>query len=528
MARGDHADSPPKLVDGLDLRTLPIGPEEAFVLSRVDGRSRRSEIALATGIDPTRVNEILDRLIELGAISFPGEASVRAPTPAPEASTRPQPVPSVQPRPAPVTPAVTPATIQVVAASMTPRVPVVFDQAELDEAVDLTPDRKRQVLALYHELERLTHYEILGVSPSAEKQAIKTAYFELVAVVHPDRYFGKNLGSYKQKLEKLFERVTLAHDTLAKKKSRAEYDDYLKSRQATRAFERAGQTMMSEEDLAAIERQIREEALRAATEESEPRVPAPAARPSPAVPNPWTAKSIAPEISRPPLSADERRKSLARKLGISSEKQRLSQPAMTVPPEALREAAAEDLKRRYETRVALATEERLQRYIQQADEAEAAKNFVAAANALRVARSLAPDDEGLAARFERVERASDSSLSRQYLEQAQYEERTGKFADAAQHYERASRGARSSPNLLERAAHCHLEANGDLRHASDLAKKAVELAPKQASCRITLARIYAQAGMTQSAMAELERARTLDPGNDTVKDWIKRLKRSPS
>ena len=34
-----HQANLPRPVEGVDLRTLPIGPEEAFVLSRVDGRS---------------------------------------------------------------------------------------------------------------------------------------------------------------------------------------------------------------------------------------------------------------------------------------------------------------------------------------------------------------------------------------------------------------------------------------------------------------------------------------------------------
>jgi tetratricopeptide (TPR) repeat protein len=42
--------------------------------------------------------------------------------------------------------------------------------------------------------------------------------------VHPDRYFGKRLGSFKQKMEQVFARVTVAYDTLSKNKTRAEYD----------------------------------------------------------------------------------------------------------------------------------------------------------------------------------------------------------------------------------------------------------------------------------------------------------------
>jgi tetratricopeptide (TPR) repeat protein len=116
-------------------------------------------------------------------------------------------------------------------------------------------------------------------------------------------------------------------------------------------------------------------------------------------------------------------------------------------------------------------------------------------------------------------------LHKQYLEQAQYEERQGRFPEAARSYERAIRGKEDSAALHDRAAFCYLEGQLDLKKASELARRAVEMAPTSSAYRITLARIYAQAGMVQSALSELERARTADPSNDTIKDWIKRLRR---
>ena len=43
------------MVAGVDLRALPIGPKEAFVLSLVDGWSDVDDIALVTGIEPEAV-----------------------------------------------------------------------------------------------------------------------------------------------------------------------------------------------------------------------------------------------------------------------------------------------------------------------------------------------------------------------------------------------------------------------------------------------------------------------------------------
>jgi predicted Zn-dependent protease len=117
------------------------------------------------------------------------------------------------------------------------------------------------------------------------------------------------------------------------------------------------------------------------------------------------------------------------------------------------------------------------------------------------------------------------TLADQYMEQARYDERRGHFAEAAQAYERVLRG-RPSAAIYERAAHCLLEAGGaHVKRAVELAKKACELSPQETAYKITLARLYARAGMEQSALGELERARNIDPSDDTLKDWIKRIKR---
>jgi hypothetical protein len=69
-----HSDSP-QAVDGLDIRSLPIGPLEALVLSRVDGASTRQQIAASVGCSYEAVVRILERLAELGAVRFGASAA---------------------------------------------------------------------------------------------------------------------------------------------------------------------------------------------------------------------------------------------------------------------------------------------------------------------------------------------------------------------------------------------------------------------------------------------------------------------
>jgi curved DNA-binding protein CbpA len=93
-----------------------------------------------------------------------------------------------------------------------------------DEDVDLDAETRRYVLELEAKVDSITYYDVLGVERTADRKEIKRAYFKLAATLHPDRHFGKKLGSFKPKMEMLFKKVSDAHDTLSVASKRAEYD----------------------------------------------------------------------------------------------------------------------------------------------------------------------------------------------------------------------------------------------------------------------------------------------------------------
>jgi hypothetical protein len=74
----------PSLAKVADLRTLSLTTEEAFVLSRVDGRAAVKEIADVSGLPRERVEELLASLVSKGALlAPPAPVSAPAPMPAP-------------------------------------------------------------------------------------------------------------------------------------------------------------------------------------------------------------------------------------------------------------------------------------------------------------------------------------------------------------------------------------------------------------------------------------------------------------
>jgi curved DNA-binding protein CbpA len=471
----------PKLVLGLDIRRLPIGPAEGFVLSRVDGRATDSEIALVTGMSPAEVIIVLHRLAELGAVAYEGSGD--PPRQAPGAAS---------------TPAITTTSglhrrVEIGETSA----PSTKDWPELAEEVDMDLDRKRMILEMFHSLEKTDHYRVLSVQQEADKKAIKSAYFKVVADFHPDRYFGKKLGTYKQKLETIFKRLTEAHDTLSRKEPRAEYDRYLESQRATQALDEVVDDEAHSRQLGEVEKEIEREAALSSA-------------PPPLAP-------------RPSLTPEERRRAFARKFSSPAMAAQSGRSVSVPAPTSSRETQ-EAARKVLEARLVEVRAERVRQLVTQAEQSLASKNLLSAANALRLAVSLSPDDKALAERFATVERDAAATLAERYLEQAQYDEQRSHWAEAAQSYERVLKG-RPTAQIYERTAHCLVEARSDMKKAVELGRKAVEMAPKSTTHRITLARAFARAGMTQSALGELERARAQDPGNDSVKEWINRVKR---
>lgn len=95
--------------------------------------------------------------------------------------------------------------------------------AAMSEQVDLPPERKQEVLALEGILDSANHYQILGIAPGASEDEIRRAYHEASRRFHPDRYFSKELGSFRARMERIFKRVTDAHGVLSDPERRSAY-----------------------------------------------------------------------------------------------------------------------------------------------------------------------------------------------------------------------------------------------------------------------------------------------------------------
>lgn len=206
-----------------------IGPDEYFVLSRIDGVQSLREVLLTIGLPVERGVEIVARLRALGALLLPGEATPVAPPvtpPAPAVARAPTPTSASaasstastsssaarRARPPEGTPPGAPAPEPLHDLSLPGA--TAEELAALAEPADLGDTERRRILAMA----RLAHgrdpHALLGVTAAADARTLKLAYFRLSKEVHPDRYYGKQLGSFTARLVAVFEATSRAYAQL--------------------------------------------------------------------------------------------------------------------------------------------------------------------------------------------------------------------------------------------------------------------------------------------------------------------------
>jgi curved DNA-binding protein CbpA len=497
-------------------RAAALSSVEGFVLSLVDGAHSETELATIAGVGEEELRATLSKLEALGLITFdmgqpPGRTrSGERSSPGGTSAQRP-----AQPNKASAAQAISvPKPSPIAAGGPSPQ-----DQeaALMAEDVDLDADFRRQVLELHRGLEDCDHYKLLGVARTADKKAVKHAYFELAAKYHPDKHFRKRLGSFKVRMEAVFSRLTLAHDTLANAPRRKEYDAYLEDQARLRGIERvlssaSAETRRAEET---IEREAR------AHEAGPPAPPAgaPAAQPA------------APRAPSPEVLAGARRDAFARRLmGVrprtasSATQPAVSSAPMPTPPPMTVTDAMDALRRRYEERLARGKGAEARKYAAKAEAALSSNQVAEAASAYRVASDLAPDDIDLKRKAHDAQAQADAMLGETHRRQAEYEEKNGQWPEAARSWIRVCELRPDDAPAHQRGATAILHTGTrHLQEATRLGQRACSLEPKNAAARVILANVYLAAGLTLNARRELETAANLAPHDGSIRDMLKNV-----
>lgn len=166
---------------------MKLSAEEGFVLSRVDGRTTVGQLVLLVPFEAEVTVVILKQLVKLGAIEIPG------------------------------------ADISVGLPALQPEVPASTMGDSLLDGIDLTVEQARRIDDFFAGLERKDAFELLETTREADKKEIKRAYFKLSKEFHPDRFFGKHIGPYGERLSRIFQSVKQAFELLSDDTRRKAY-----------------------------------------------------------------------------------------------------------------------------------------------------------------------------------------------------------------------------------------------------------------------------------------------------------------
>ena len=493
---------PVKLAPGFDLATAVLSAQDGYVLSRVDGQTTVATLCIATGLGEAPTLEILRRLRSQGVIVVGDEAPVKVNT-APGSSGAGESAEG----------ALDDGSSEASAEDVE-----LLAYLDAEEGVDLSVKKRRRIIEVHGRLNDMNFFELLDVSLEADDKAIKRAYFKRSKEFHPDRYYTKKLGRYKEMLEGIFRQMSAARDFLEDPKQRSEY----------------AQMIRNEHEEEALREQLAEEAAAELAsivegfEGSAGAGVAPEEASSP--PTPRASRARAPRFNR--------RQHIARQLagrfgtpvpGTPAVSQPTSEPVVREDDPARQARRVADRARRRRSQVgrvvgAAPQARKAAKFFEQGKRQFEEGKFLAAAGSLKLALSL---DERNAQYKELYERASSMSRDQTadgYFKRAVFEESVGRFEVAGNLYVRAAnvypKGA-----YLRKAAEATLRTE-DLIKAKEYATKAVRDEPKSVEARMILARVYLAGGMKRNARREAEEALKISPNSPEAKALLKEIKRS--
>jgi tetratricopeptide (TPR) repeat protein len=164
-----------------------LSPIEGFLLSRIDGQTPWAQLRQIAGIPPEEADRYLERWQSEGIVVMSDGALARPGSGEEGDSSDPQ------------------------------------SDLRIDPELGIDVELQGRILDFESSLDR-SYFELLSVSRDTEAKEIKRAYFTLSKVFHPDRYFRKELGHFKERLEKIFRKLVEAYELLSDPMTRAELE----------------------------------------------------------------------------------------------------------------------------------------------------------------------------------------------------------------------------------------------------------------------------------------------------------------
>jgi curved DNA-binding protein CbpA len=325
------------------------------------------------------------------------------------------------------------------------------------------------------------HYSFLGVSTAASAGEVRAAYLALSKRFHPEI---APPGAVQRKLHEIFDRLTEAYSALSSSSLRKQYDAYLRRAQNVSSGPVSTKVASSRTPLVVDLKRAQ--------------------------------ASTAPLVARAFVGGAARAFGAIRAaVGVGGAAEQLDN---TMKNDDKGSASSRLLK----AAVDPGQLDMVRKHLSEALTASDAGDMEAAARSLALLEALEWDRPELRKIYDEVERKVAVALADTYVQQARYETRQQRWKQATRSWLKACLGRPQDAECHRAAAETILLGKGDLRKARDLAKKAVELAPREASHRRVLGHVYLEAKMYNNARRELEIAVSLNGVDVETRDLLRR------
>ncbi len=174
------SDSVPVLSRTADFAALKLGATEGYILSRIDGATSVKGICALSTVSEAQTREVLVALAQQGILELRDKSGQAL------------------------------------------RVESNSEESALDPAIRM---RVQQILRA---AELGNPYAILNVANFSDIKAIKQSYYAMTQEFHPDNFYGREIGSWSQKIDQAFTAVTGAYEELSDADTKSQADRRLR------------------------------------------------------------------------------------------------------------------------------------------------------------------------------------------------------------------------------------------------------------------------------------------------------------
>ena len=365
---------------------------------------------------------------------------------------------------------------------------------------DLPDEIRKRIMRKHVKLATQDLFELLDLPIECDKRDVKRAYFKLSKEFHPDRFFGKKLGAYKDMVGEVFRAISQAAEYLGDDTQREEYRAMIRSQREMKDLEES----FAKATAAALEEQ------RTAVAVAQNAEAAPA---GPAAEHPSSGFAASPAEARVSGSGKWARKGSG-EYPVS--------PSVTPPVKP--PSGSRLVQKMLSKKLGGDGGNKARKHFDEGNRQAEQEQWVSAMHNYKLAVTLAPGNTEYENKYIEAQARAAEVQAAAHAKRAEFEKSAGRFDTAARCYE-AAIDAFATWEWCVDAVEMFLQIR-ELNKALEYGIKAVELDSASAPAHLALGKVYRERKQLIDAKRAIEHAVSLDPQNQEAKELLKEVGKS--